>query len=500
MRVIGRYLLLLLAAAAAPAEEPEYCRVNCTVVAPDLPGGLRCVKAVLKFERVDAREFARVTFRDDGQGSANLARGGHYRVRPLGLILASGHRPFSVRREFIRIEPAEVWIPSLGPVPEPQFMLGIPRGDHVLHLKVSARTGQPTPGARIRVAHRTAVKQRRASVPYGVHETNAAGEVAVEGLPAGRYRATLIDDGPYGVAVGTATDEVSVGGRDARAGEFIVEAAGCLRVTVDTRGMPEAPPVAVWSSFARLVAGPKVVPDAKGPGAIYQFSSLRPGRYRVVATLPDGSTMLREAEVQALAVTPVQLSRRSNRKRPFEFMARWETMPPDLTRTRWYLTALRQDEFPTTVLEAPRGGALNRTYGPDPRAGAYLVRYPAQGLARLLELNRRRAWGIDLTPPKSGYLRRGHRTVRVRVLRGGKPVSDLFVGLQERKRLGTEDEKWMRYAATTAKGAEFREVPAGWYRINFLDRVLGANVGDVPKPRMLSIWRDDIDLTIELNE
>jgi len=199
-------------------------------------------------------------------------------------------------------------------------------------------------------------------------------------------------------------------------------------------------------------------------------------------------------------VTPVQLTRRPNRNRPFEFMARWENMPPDLSRARWFLTALKGDGLPTTVLEAARGGGLERADGPEPQSGPYLVRYPAHGLARRLDLTPREAWGIDLTPPTSGYLRRGHRTVRVRVLRDGKAVPDLFVGLQEGGPRGTAPGAWMRYAATTRDGAVFDELPAGRYRLIFLDRVLGAEIGSTPQPRVLSIWGKDVDLAIELNE
>jgi len=504
-----RYLLLLVGATLAVAQEPAPLRIACTIEAPELPGGLVLVASSLKFERVDVPGYLKVRFDADGAGTATVHRGGHYRVRPLRMAVQSGRRGFGVAREYVLVEPSEFWIPAIGPLPEPRFRLSLPRGPHRLRLKVASRSGQPIPGAKMRVA-RNASRNAKA-VPYGIYESNMEGEAQVADLPAGRYRVTLVDVGPFGVAPQrpvvngrrrfvSAFDEITVGVSDQRTGGFVVEAAGVLYVNVDTRGMRSPPPVAVWTTFARLAAGPKARPDAPGPGAVYRFPSLAPGRYRVVATLPDGTTMLREAAVHAGAVTPVQLTRSSGRIRSFEFMARWENMPPDLTRTRWYLTALGKKGLPTSVFEAARGGGLKRTYGPDPERGSYLVRYPAQGLARLLDLRAGHVWGVDLTPPKSGFLRRGHRLVRVRVVRDGKPVTDLFVGLQERKRRGAASEKWMRYAATTKEGAVFREVPAGWYRVRFLDKVLGKHVGGSPRPRAISIWRDDIDLVIDLNE
>jgi len=350
-----------------------------------------------------------------------------------------------------------------------------------------------------------------AAVPYGEFESNTRGEAVATHLPAGGYRVKLVDPGPFGLRPQRTdrhgrhrtllpTDDVVVGVRDQREVGFVIEMAGALHVTVDTRGMKEAPPVAVWTTLARLVAGPKARPDAPGPGAFYRFGSLPPGRYRVVATLPDGSTRFREAQVHAGAVTPLQLSRSTAGKGAFEFFALWENMPPDRHRTRWYLTALRDNRLATSVYEAVRGGKLIRTYGPEPRRGVHLLRYPSSGLARVLDLDESNAWGVDFTPPKSGFLRRGHRRITVRVVRDGKPVTDLFVGLQERPRSGATSEQWMRYAGTTAAGAVFNHVPAGWYRVRFLDKVLGKHTGVSLRPRAVSVWRDDIDIKIELNK
>jgi hypothetical protein len=80
----------------------------------------------------------------------------------------------------------------------------------------------------------------------------------------------------------------------------------------------------------------------------------------------------------------------------------------------------------------------------------------------------------------------------VRVTRDGKPLEDLFVGLKMRPRTRSPQERWMRCGATTKDGVRFHQVPAGWYEIVLLDRVLGVTHEVPVQVRRVSVWREDV--------
>jgi len=175
----------------------------------------------------------------------------------------------------------------------------------------------------------------------------------------------------------------------------------------------------------------------------------------------------------------------------------WERIPDAVRRARFYLTGLT-GRFPTSVYEAVRGGAVRRTYGPAPREGIYLLRYPELDLARRITPSAKTGWALDFTPPKPGFLSRGQSTVTVRLTRDGKPLNDLFVGLRLPARSRAPRADWMRYAGSRDGVVRFDDVPAGFFELHVIDRVLGEDHGLAARVRKLSVSREDVAIDWEL--
>ncbi|MHC4954700.1 MAG: hypothetical protein ACYTGZ_12510 [Planctomycetota bacterium] len=507
MRAVRYVLLFLLVVAGVGSAQDGLEAVACEAVPPGREGSVVLRSAILTLEAVHGRSRASVRFAADGTGTARVRRGARYRVRPRGLVVRAGPRTLSVPHGEYSVEPTEITVPAAGPIPEPRFRFRIRRGEHTLRIFVRTHGGRPIAGARLVVSGLG--KKGRPATPYDVLESDVNGAGVVPNLPAGHMRVDLVSPGPFAVRPQRVLisrrrsrhvipgEQVVVGSGEKNVTTFRLEGAGVLRVTVDTEGLKEAPPVAVWTTMARLVAGPRTRPDSAG--GLYRFPSLAPGRYRVVATLPDGGTMFTEAEVRSGFVTPVRLTRSRAGRNDYQFFLLWERMPKDVPRARFYLTRLYDGQSKTVVFESRRGGALARTYGPALHNGPYLLRYAALNLARVEQLDASKSWAIDFTPPPKGFLTRGHRTVTVRVMRNGKPVKDVFVALQQQKRTRERNEKWMRYAGTTEEGAVFESVPAGWYSVRLIDDVMGVHHGFRVLTRRVSLWRTDVTLDISLS-
>ena len=484
--------------------EGETVLVSGDVVLPQRYREARVRGGRVQFRGVNHVHVVTARFSLDGTYSVRLLRGVRYRLAVHRLYVAVGGKSYRLGKDDLRVVPQRIEVPPHGPVPQPRLEIHGREGDHRARFLVETDTGRPVPGARIVLVGID--RRHRFSIPYGVATTDLEGVAAFHELPPGRARAQLIETGPFArtkrslVRRSRSTafrSDIVIGAPDAKTTGFTLFDAGVLDVTVDTSGWKEPPPVAVWSTNAELVAGPRTRPLVAGTSAVYRFESLAPGRYRVVATYPDASALYREAEVVSGRVTPLLLSRSRQGRIGYEFLVRWESMPASVRRAHFYLTSL-EERGKTSAYVAARGHAIRRRYGPVLRNGSYLLRYPAQGLARPLSPATRTSRLIDFTPPRPGFLSRGHRTVTVRVSRRGKPLRDLFVGLKMQKRMGGRAGSWMRYLATTDDGAVFKDVPAGWYEIHLIDRVLG-EIHDVKaKFRNISVWRDDVTVDWKL--
>ena len=245
--------------------------------------------------------------------------------------------------------------------------------------------------------------------------------------------------------------------------------------------------------------GPAAGPDVGGTSAVYRFPSVPPGRYRVVANYPNGRVAFREAEVVAGRVTPILLTRSRVAPIGFDLIVRWEKLPDSVRRARFYLTPL-DGVGTTSVYEAVRGRAVRRRYGDSLRDGAYLLRYPVLGLARRIETASRTRWMVDFTPPKPDFLKRGYRTISVRVTRNGKPLRDLCVALKRQLRTRDAEEAWMRYGATTENGIRFEQLRPAGTNCHLIDRVLGVRHDVAPQIRRVSVWREDVSIEWKLGD
>jgi len=430
----------------------------------------------------------------DGSGRVRLERGRIYNVVLSRVVIGVGARWAKIRAKQMSISPTQFTVPAIGPIPEPTFRIAYPEGPHELLIRVQTKTGVPIAGTRLLLTWGSG----RNALPYGVYASNVAGEVRLTRVPPGLTSAVIVAPGPFAVAsertVGDGL-EMLVGPTKRAERTLLMESAGVLKVVVDRRGLAEAPPVSIFTVAGKLVAGPRVRPYVDGEAALYRFDSLRPGRYRVVATLPGKDSMFVEARVRAGFVTPVRLSRAPGGRRDYRLYLRWERVPEEVTFARFFLTSLDHRAYPTTAFEGRRGLAIESTNGAALRDGTYLLRYPKLRLARVLGLDARSNFAIDFTPPRPGFLERGHRTVTVRLRRNGTPIDNYFVGLAGERR-----KSWMRYAATENGAAIFEHVPAGWYRLRLVDGVLGVRHGLGNKnPPKVSVWRDDVTVDVDLS-
>jgi hypothetical protein len=454
----------------------------------------------LRFEGTCGPHRFFVNINADGTYHARLRRGSDYRVSVQRLYVGRARVPGS---EF-EVEPAALTVPLDGPAPQPDLRIAGRGGEHVVVVQVCTRNGAKVPGARVEL---TGIDGRnRFRVPLGAEKTDGQGSARFTGLPRGRARVRLVDSGPFARSVqnlGTRrettafTDEIVVGGRGPARTTFELLDAGVLQVTVDAHRRKQPPLVSVWTTDAELVAGPRARPDVGGSSAVYRFESLPPGRYRVVAHHADGRSVFRETDVRAGQVTPLLLTRAKAVGSSFEVVVHWERFPDDVRRARFYLTGLT-GRFSTSVYEAARGGAVRRTYGAPPRESAYLLRYPALGLARRIAPSAKSGWVIDFTPPKPGFLSRGGRCVTVRLTRDGKPVHDLFVGLRVPAKSRAPRADWMRYAGSRDGVVRFDDVPTGFYELHLIDRVLGEDHGLAARVRKLGVSREDVSIDWEL--
>jgi len=493
-------VLLASGSWGGPGAADATVAVSGTVHFPPRYEALGIAGGRLRFQSVDGPERAYARVSADRSYSARLQRGVRYEVLVDRLYIGRQRVPGG---EF-RVAPVHIAVPAHGPPPQPDLRLLVPDGNQVLAVQVETRGGVRVPDARVEL---TGLDERnRFRVPLGVAATDVLGVARFAGLARGRIRVRLVDSGPFGrteQTLGTRrsttmyTDELVVG-RDPPSTKFVLLDAGVLDVTVDAQRLAQAPPVSVWTTDAELVAGPRTQPDVAGSSAVFRFDSLPPGRYRVVAQYPDGA-VFREVQVASGRATPLLLTRARAVGATFDVVVRWERFPDAVRRARFYLTALDGD-FPTAAYEAVRGGAVRRTYGPAPHGGVYLLRYPALGLARRMDASARARWVLDFTPPKPGFLSCGSRTVTVRLTRDGEPLDDLLVGLRSPAHARTPGVEWMRYTGSRGGVARFADVPAGWYEVHVIDRVLGREHGIEPRVRKLGVSRRDVAIAWELGD
>ncbi|MHC4847365.1 MAG: carboxypeptidase-like regulatory domain-containing protein [Planctomycetota bacterium] len=506
MRSLGRVLLVLfLGSWGGAGAETDPIVVSGELVLPARYNSMIVQRGRLNFRGSDGNQIS-VAFADDGSYTARLMPGVRYTVRVFRLYVTVGAMHYRVPASEFTVEPREIVVPHQGPPLEPRLVIRSRQGEHRVRVIVETSSGRPASGASVSMVGTD--ERNRFNVPYGVVRTDVEGVAWFRRLPPGRVRVQLVQTGPYARSAqslstrrptSTSSAIVPLGARVEESTGFLLLDAGALHVTVDASGVKGAPPVAVWSTAAELIAGPRSRPDIGGTSAVYRFPSLAPGRYRVVANFPDGKVVFRETEVFPGRVTPLLLTPSRTTAIGYDLVVRWEAIPAAVNRARFFMTPLKR-EGATSVYEAARGRSVRRRYGDPLRDEPYLLRFPALAVARRIDPSARSRWLVDFTPPKPGFLSRGHRAVTVRVTRGGKPLSDLFVGLKMQKRRGRAEEQWMRYGATTAKGVRFQDVPAGWYELVLLDRVLGARHGVPTQVRRLSIWREDVEVDWALRD
>jgi len=446
------------------------------------------------------REFVRIP--EDLTYTARLLPGHRYRLRVERLYVDRKRIPGS---EFT-IEPETFTVPASGPVPHPRLVIRGREGHHRLEVRVRTRGGLPVPGAKLGLIGSDV--RNRFRVPLGVAETDRRGVAAFARLPHGRAQLRLLATGPFGrteQTLGTRrrTDEFStvvvVGGPDEATPLFVLGDAGALHVTVDTAGLAEAPRVTVRDTSAQLVSEARTRPDVGGSSAMYEFVSLPAGRCRVVVEYPGGRTVYRETDVVSGRARTLLLTRTRETHRGYDLVVRWEAMPAEATRARFFLTRLR-GAFETSTYDAVRGAPVRRRYGPELADGPCLLRFPASRLAKRIAPSWRTNWIVDFTPPGDGFLLGGHRTVTVNLTRGGRPVDDLFVGLRRRPGTHEPDADWMRYAGAAGGAVSFDDVPAGFYELHVLDRVLGVEHGVPPQVHRVSVWKEDVTVDWELRD
>ncbi|MHC4939499.1 MAG: MSCRAMM family protein [Planctomycetota bacterium] len=495
-RVVRRVIwILLLGSWGGVGAEPETVMVSGELVLPDRYRSMIVHRGRLRFVAPSGRQVS-VAFTDDGSYTARLLPGERYRIDLIRFHVQMGTVRFRVPADEFKVEPREIYVPHHGPPPAPRLVVRVREGMHRLRVIVDTRSGRPASGATVSVVGSDA--RNRFMVPYGIARTDSAGVATFHKLPPGRVRVQLISTGPYarsaralGARRPTTSNSavVPLGPRIEERTGFLLLDAGALQVTVDAKGLKSAPPVSLWSAAAEIIAGPRNRPDFGGDSAVYRFDSIPPGRYRVVANYPDGTVVFRETEVIPGRITPILLTRSRAAAIGYDLVVRWEAIPQSVRRTRFYMTPL-DGKGSTSVYEAKRGRPVGRRYGDPIRDGRYLLRYG--GFATRVDPSARDRWQVDFTPPLPGYLSRGLRTVTVRVTRDGKPLEDLFVGLKMRPRTRSPQERWMRYGATTKDGVRFHQVPAGWYEIVLLDRVLGVTHEVPVQVRRVSVWREDV--------
>lgn len=472
-------------------------RVSGTVDLPARLDEFQFGRGQVSFESSVRRERTVVNIASDRTYSVSLRVGDRYRVEIRSLFLSyAGHRLFSNGSDLLTVHPGSILVENVSPPRSYPLKLQLESQKFTFALSAEARNGLPIAGATVLLTY--VDSKGKYTLPYGVARTDLKGRAFFRGLPRGNARATLLSTGPFGLIDRRGPSRryanLVVGRTDDARVRFEMQAAGVLDVTVDPRGRREPPPVALWRTDGTLAFGPVRSPTVRGTSPLYRFESVLPGHYRVVATYDDGKTLFREVKVRAGRVTPLLLVASRAQPTRFELAMRWKSFGSGARRTRLAFTPLRSGAA-TTIFEAVRGRPFRKTYGPGISAGRALVRYPGLGVARILTPNPRSNWILDVTPPRPGFLARGQHTVTVRVMRDGKPLRDLFVGLRQQEHArDARRTTWMRYGGTTAKGCVFRDVSEGWYEIRILDRVLGEEHRVRARVRSVRVHKKDVVL------